>query len=188
MCVNINGWTHVFVLALSFCCLVFANSDCFHEGVFSKSCATAKSVFKLEIVFLKMLLGCFWICGCSTQILRKFASEAVLPLLWEFRVWDDYWIFPFWLWKREWNNRSVTFEGTAVLEREKKLCFPMAAVRRLYNSASHPGVLQKMWKNGGFFGLFQSGLCLSLFFWGVCVVGLFGFVCVVLFTSSFLLP
>lgn len=36
-----------------------------------------------------------------------------------------------------------------------------------------------MWKNGGFFGLFQSDLCLSLVFWCVCVV---------LFTSSFLLP
>lgn len=85
--------------------------------IFPKSCASVKSIFKSEILFLTNIVSMFCICGCSTQILNKFASEAVLPssignseigmITGSFLSDSER--------GKETENRSILLEGTAVL-------------------------------------------------------------------------
>lgn len=60
VCLNLNGLINAFVLALIFLLL------------------QKNLPLSLKLISLQMLLGCFWICGCLDQIVKKFALEAVL--------------------------------------------------------------------------------------------------------------
>lgn len=95
MCINLNGSTlQCFWFVLSCICSQWSLSWRLFLNVVLVQNSSLSEKFSSQ-----MSLGCFWICGCLTP--NRFSSEAVLSLLREFGIWDDYWSLSLWPFQRE---------------------------------------------------------------------------------------